>query len=463
MYRKQYHIHFVGIGGIGMSGIAELLLNLGYRVSGSDLRASDITERLARMGGKVFEGHRPEHVADANVVVTSSAVRPDNPEVAASRSSGVPVIPRAEMLAELMRLKYSVAVAGAHGKTTTTGLVAEVLAGGGLDPTVVIGGKLKSVGANALLGRGDFIVAEADESDGSFLKFAPTIAVVTNIDREHLDFYSDLASIQEVFLRFIDRIPFYGLAVLCLDSPALQEIIPRVKKRMTTYGLSRQAELQAAQVVFDGLRCRFTVFWQGRELGPIVLNLPGQHNVYNALASIAVGLELEIDFETIKSALENVQGVQRRLEIKGQWKQLTVIDDYGHHPTEIAATLQALQQCWPKRRKVVAFQPHRYSRTLALFEDFTRSFNQSDVLIVLPIYAASEAAIEGVTADKLAEAIRAHGHRQVIYVPSAEAAVAQLVEILAGDDILLTLGAGDVYQLGPRILERLAAEGGGDA
>ncbi|MBW2356155.1 MAG: UDP-N-acetylmuramate--L-alanine ligase, partial [Deltaproteobacteria bacterium] len=274
MYRKQYHIHFVGIGGIGMSGIAELLLNLGYRVSGSDLRTSEITERLARMGGTVFQGHRPEHVADANVVVTSSAVKPDNPEVAAARAAGVPVIPRAEMLAELMRLKYSVAVAGAHGKTTTTGLVAEVLAGGGLDPTVVIGGKLKSVGVNALLGRGDFIVAEADESDGSFLNFSPTIAVVTNIDREHLDFYADLASIQEAFLRFIDRIPFYGLAVLCLDSPALQEIIPRVKKRMTTYGLSRQAELQADQVVFDGLRSRFTVFWQGQALGPIVLNMP---------------------------------------------------------------------------------------------------------------------------------------------------------------------------------------------
>jgi UDP-N-acetylmuramate--alanine ligase len=360
-----------------------------------------------------------------------------------------------------MRLKYSVAIAGAHGKTTTTGLVAEVLAGGGLDPTVVIGGKLKSVGGNALLGRGDFIVAEADESDGSFLQFAPTIAVVTNIDREHLDFYADLASIQEVFLRFIDRIPFYGLAVLCLDSPALQEIIPRVKKRMTTYGLSRQAELQADQVVFDGLRSRFTVFRQGRELGPIALNLPGEHNVYNALASIAVGLELEIGFATIKTALEKVQGVQRRLEIKGQWNEVTVIDDYGHHPTEIAATLLALQQCWPKRRKVVVFQPHRYSRTRALFEDFTRSFNQSDVLVVLPIYAASETPIEGVAADMLAEAIRAHGHRQVIYVPSAEAAVAEVAPILEGDDILLTLGAGDVYRIGPRVLERLAAEGGG--
>ncbi len=461
MYRKQYHIHFVGIGGIGMSGIAELLLNLGYRVSGSDLHLSDITDHLALMGGAIFEGHRAGNIAGASVVVTSSAVRPDNPEVAAAMAAGVPVIARAEMLAELMRLKYSVAVAGAHGKTTTTGLVAAVLAGGGLDPTVVIGGKLKSIGANALLGRGDFIVAEADESDGSFLKYAPTIAVVTNIDREHLDFYPDLAAIQDVFLDFIDRIPFYGLAVLCLDNPALQEIIPRIKKRMTTYGMSRQADLQADRIVFDGMKSRFTVFWQGRELGQIVLNLPGRHNVYNALASIAVGLELQIDFETIKAALETVEGVQRRLEIKGQWEQITVVDDYGHHPTEIIATLDALHQCWPERRKVVVFQPHRYSRTRALFDEFTRAFNQSDELLVLPIYAASETPIEGVEASRLAEAIRAHGHRSVAYHESADAAVARLEETLCGDDILLTLGAGDVHKIGPRVLAVLAERGGG--
>jgi UDP-N-acetylmuramate--alanine ligase len=461
MYRKQYQIHFVGIGGIGMSGIAELLINLGYRVSGSDLRTSDTTERLAGMGGKVFEGHRAENIADANVVVTSSAVRPDNPEVVAALAAGVPVIARAEMLAELMRLKYSVAVAGAHGKTTTTSLVAAVLAGGRLDPTVVIGGKLKSIGVNALLGRGDFIVAEADESDGSFLKYAPTIAVVTNIDREHLDFYPDLAAIQNVFLDFIDRIPFYGLAVLCLDNPALQEIIPRVKKRMTTYGMSRQAELQAYDIAFDGLQSRFGVLWQGRELGDIVLNLPGRHNVYNALASIAVGLELQIDFDTIKTALETFQGVQRRLEIKGHWARVTVIDDYGHHPTEIVATLEALHQCWPARRKVVVFQPHRYSRTRALFEDFTLAFNQSDELLVLPIYAASETPIAGVEAGRLAEAIRAHGHRRVSYHATSEAAVNALVETLGGDDILLTLGAGDVYKIGTQVLARLAAGTGG--
>jgi UDP-N-acetylmuramate--alanine ligase len=461
MYRKQYHIHFVGIGGIGMSGIAELLINLGYRVSGSDLRGSEITDRLVSMGGRIVVGHQAKNVAGADVVVISSAVRRDNPEVAAALQAGVPVIPRAEMLAELMRLKYSVAVAGAHRKTTTTGLVAAVLGQGGFDPTVVIGGKLKNIGVNARLGQGAFIVAEADESDGSFLKYSPTIAVVTNIDREHLDFYPDLAAIQEVFLDFIDRIPFYGLAVLCLDNPALQEIIPRVKKRMTTYGISRQADFQATKILFDGLQSRFTVSRKDQDLGEIVLNLPGLHNIYNALASIAVGIELEIPFATIKEALETVEGVQRRLEIKGHAGSVTVIDDYGHHPTEIAATLAALDQCWPKRRKVVVFQPHRYSRTQALFDEFTRAFNQSDELLVLPIYAASETPIEGVEARILADAIRAHGHRRVTYLRSAEAAVGVLAERLSGDDILLTLGAGDVWRIGPQVLARLAGENGG--
>ena len=461
MYRKKYIIHFVGIGGIGMSGIAELLLNLHYEVSGSDLKSSDITERLSHLGARIYEGHEADQIAGADVVVVSSAIDPSNPEVSAAIQHSVPVIPRAEMLAELMRLKYSIAVAGAHGKTSTTSLVASILAAGGLDPTVVIGGKLKNIGVNARLGQGAFIVAEADESDGSFLKYSPTIAVVTNIDREHLDFYPDLAAIQEVFLDFIDRIPFYGLAVLCLDNPALQEIIPRVKKRMTTYGISRQADFQATKIRFDGLQSRFTVSRQDQDLGEIVLNLPGLHNVYNALASIAVGIELEIPFATIKDALETVEGVQRRLEIKGHAGSVTVIDDYGHHPTEIAATLAALDQCWPKRRKVVVFQPHRYSRTQALFDEFTRAFNQSDELLVLPIYAASETPIEGVEARLLADAIRAHGHRRVTYLPSAEAAVGVLAERLSGDDILLTLGAGDVWRIGPQVLARLAGKNGG--
>ena len=455
MYLKKYHIHFVGIGGIGMSGIAELLLNLGYKVSGSDLSSSDLTRRLQSIGGVIYEGHAAKQIKGADVVVTSSAIVPDNPEVIAAAQASIPVIPRAEMLAELMRLKYSVAIAGAHGKTSTTSLVAAVLDEGGLDPTVVIGGKLKSIGINALLGEGDFIVAEADESDGSFLKMSPTIAVVTNIDREHLDFYKDLNHIKEVFLSFIDRIPFYGLAILCLDDEPIQDIIPRIKKRFTTYGVSSQADIQAKNIESKGLKSRFAVKHLGEHLGEISLNLPGIHNVYNAMASIAVGLELGIDFEVIKSALEIVQGVQRRLEIKGIARDITVVDDYGHHPTEIKFTLQAAKESWPDRRIVVVFQPHRYSRTQALFDDFTRSFYQSDMLVVLPIYAASEKAIKGVDSQSLFEEIRAHGHKDVVFMPSFKTAVSHLKQTLTGGDILLTLGAGDVYKLGETLLKEL--------
>ncbi|NQT70345.1 MAG: UDP-N-acetylmuramate--L-alanine ligase [Desulfobacteraceae bacterium] len=455
MYLKKYHIHFVGIGGIGMSGIAELLLNLGYKVSGSDLSSSDLTRRLQSLGGMIYEGHAAKQIKGADVVVTSAAIAFDNPEVIAAAQASIPVIPRAEMLAELMRLKYSVAIAGAHGKTSTTSLVAAVLDKGGLDPTVVIGGKLKSIGINALLGEGDFIVAEADESDGSFLKMSPTIAVVTNIDREHLDFYKDLNHIKEVFLSFIDRIPFYGLAILCLDDEPIQDIIPKIKKRFTTYGVSSQADIQAKNIESKGLTSMFAVKHLGEHLGEISLNLPGIHNVYNAMASIAVGLELGIDFEVIKSALETVQGVQRRLEIKGIVRDITVVDDYGHHPTEIKVTLQAAKESWPDRRIVVVFQPHRYSRTQALFDDFTRSFYQSDMLVVLPIYAASEKAIKGVDSQLLFEEIRAHGHKDVVFMPSFTAAVSHLKQTLTPGDILLTLGAGDVYKLGETLLKEL--------
>jgi len=455
MYLKKYHIHFVGIGGIGMSGIAELLLNLGYKVSGSDISSSDLTRRLESLGGTIFEGHSEAQIQGADVLVTSTAVATDNPEVLAANQAAVPVIPRAEMLAELMRLKYSVAIAGAHGKTSTTSLVAAVLGKGGLDPTVVIGGKLKSIGTNALLGEGDFIVAEADESDGSFLKMSPTIAVVTNIDREHLDFYKDLNHIKSVFLDFIDKIPFYGLAVLCLDNESIQDIIPKIKKRFTTYGMSSQADMQAQNVEFEGLKSRFVVKHLDRRLGKISLNLPGMHNVYNAMASIAVGIELNIDFEIIKDALETIQGVQRRLEIKGQQKGITVVDDYGHHPTEIKVTLQAAKASWPDRRIVVVFQPHRYTRTQALFDDFTRSFYQSDLLVVLPIYAASEKEINGINSESLFEEIRAHGHKDVVYMQSFEATIFHLKQILRPGDILLTLGAGNVYKLGETLLEEL--------
>ena len=455
MYLKKYHIHFVGIGGIGMSGIAELLLNLGYKVSGSDTSSSDITRRLESLGGIIFEGHSQEQIQGADVVVTSSAVGSDNPEVVAADQASIPVIPRAEMLAELMRLKYSVAVAGAHGKTSTTSIIASVLDEGGLDPTVVIGGKLKSIGSNALLGEGDYIVAEADESDGSFLKMSPTIAVVTNIDREHLDYYHDLNHIKDVFVSFIDKIPFYGIAVLCLDDEPIQDIIPHIHKRFTTYGMSTQADFQAKDIVFEGLKSKFRVYHLGKELGNITLNLPGVHNVYNSLSSIAVGTELDIPFDVIASALQTVEGVQRRLEIKGESKGIVVIDDYGHHPAEIKVTLEAVREGWPGKRIVAVFQPHRYSRAQALFDDFTRSFYQSDLVVVLPIYSAGEEKIEGVTGHALFEGIRRHGHRNVIYVEDFQAAVLYLKEVLVSGDILLTLGAGDVWKLGEMILEEM--------
>jgi UDP-N-acetylmuramate--alanine ligase len=455
MYLKKYHIHFVGIGGIGMSGIAELLLNLGYKVSGSDMKLSDITDRLEHLGGVIFKEHAADQIEGADVVVVSSAIEADNPEVQAAGQASIPVIPRAEMLAELMRLKYSIAIAGAHGKTSTTSIVASVLAEGGLDPTVVIGGKLKGIGSNAVLGQGDFIVAEADESDGSFLKFSPTIAVVTNIDNEHLDFYADLDAIKTVFLNFLDRIPFYGLSVLCLDNEPIQDLIPQLKKRYTTYGMSSQADFHIRDVSFGNRKSGFNIYHRGEKLGHINLNLPGIHNVYNASASIAVGVELNIAFDRIKSALETVEGVQRRLEIKGETNGVIVIDDYGHHPTEIKITLKTVEENWPDRRRVVVFQPHRYSRTRALFDEFTRAFYQSDVLVVMPIYAASEKKIEGVSSQNLCEGIKAHGHKEVIYADGFKAAHSLLKQTLQPRDVLLTLGAGDVWKVGMEVLKKL--------
>lgn len=435
-----------------MSGIAELLLNLGYRVSGSDIKKSEITDRLEKLGGRIFEGHTRDQIEGVDVVVTSSAIDSENEEVLAARQASIPVIPRAEMLAELMRLKYSIAVAGAHGKTSTTSIIASVLGKGGLDPTVVIGGKLKGIGSNALLGEGEYIVAEADESDGSFLKITPTIAVVTNIDREHIDFYKDLNSIKKVFLSFIDRVPFYGLVVLCLDNEPIQELIPEIRKRYITYGMSSQADLHAAELVFEGLKSRFSIFYQDERLGEITLNLPGMHNVYNAMASIAVGMELDIPFDLIKEVLESVEGVQRRLEIKGNYKGIIVVDDYGHHPTEVKATLQALRDSWPDKRKVVVFQPHRYTRTRDLFDEFTRAFYQSDVLVLLPIYSAGEKPIPEVDSQALYEGIKAHGHKNLYYAADFEGAVLFLEKTVESGDILLTLGAGDVWKVGEALL-----------
>ncbi len=438
-----------------MSGIAELLLNLGYEVSGSDTAPSDITKHLKSLGGTIFKGHSAKNIKNADVVVTSSAISSENSEVVTAREASIPVIPRAEMLAELMRLKYGIAIAGAHGKTSTTSIVASILDKGDLYPTVVIGGKLKSISSNAILGQGDFIVAEADESDGSFLKISPTIAVVTNIDREHLDFYQDLDAIKKVFLSFINKIPFYGLAILCLDNEPIQDLIPKITKRYTTYGMSSQADLQARNVVMEGLKSRFCVYHRGEKLGEVVLNLPGIHNVFNAMASIAVGIEIDIPFDIIKHALEALQGVQRRLEIKGETKGITIVDDYGHHPTEIKTTLYAVKECWPDRRIVVVFQPHRYTRTKALFDDFTRSFYQSELLLVLPIYSAGEKEIKGIDSIALYEGIKMYGHKEVIYVEGFKKAVSYLKEILKEGDVLITMGAGDVWKVGEAILSEL--------
>jgi len=460
MYKKTKHIHFVGIGGIGMSGIAEVLLNLGYTVSGSDLRESEATHRLQKLGGRIHAGHNPDWIKDVDVVVVSSAVRQDNPEVQAAREAMVPVIPRAEMLAELMRLnKYGIAVAGSHGKTTTTSLVGWLLAEAGLDPTVVIGGRVDSFGgSNAKLGEGEFLVAEADESDGSFLKLAPVLEIVTNIDLEHLDYYQDIDQIKETFLAFIDKIPFYGAAILCLDDPHVADILPRIEKRVITYGMTSQANISARTVAVQGLTTHFEVMTDDTVLGEITLPLAGRHNIYNALAAVAVGLELEIPFATIAAAMKSFSGVQRRLQIKGERKGILVIDDYGHHPTEIRATISALRDALPERRLVVLFQPHRYTRTKGLLKEFYTAFHAADILILTEIYAASEEPIEGVTAAALLDSIKQHGQRQALLVPEVNEIPVTALPMLTGGDIVLTLGAGDIWQAGVRLLELLGED-----
>ena len=457
MYPRFQHIHFIGIGGIGMSGIAEVLLNLGYRVSGSDLKETEITHRLQSLGGSIFYGHQAKNIEGAEVVVTSSAVRPNNPEVLAAREALLPVIPRAEMLAELMRLKYGVAVAGAHGKTTTTSMVAHCLAYGGLDPTVVIGGRLNSWGSNARLGQGAFLVAEADESDGSFLHLSPSIAVVTNIDLEHLDFYKDLEHIKATFLDFLNRLPFYGLAILCLDDPHIPSLIPKLQKRYRTYGLTAQADLQAREVKQNGLSTQYRFYCNGKEWGEIRFKIPGLHNVYNSLAAIAVGFELEVPFQKIQEAFDCLEGVQRRFQIRGEFRGVTVLDDYGHHPTEIRATLNALRGCWPERRIVVVFQPHRYSRTKALFDEFTTAFYQADCLLLLPIYPAGEDPIEGIDSEHLLEGIKEKGHREVRLFVNRADVIPSLQGLLKAGDVLVTLGAGDVWKIGQDLVSTTGA------
>jgi UDP-N-acetylmuramate--alanine ligase len=460
MFRKTQQIHLVGIGGAGMSGIAEVLLTLGYKVTGSDLQASDTTRRLEELGGRIFIGHQESNVGEAQVVVISSAVSPHNAEVIAAKVKQVPVIPRAEMLAELMRLKFGVAIAGAHGKTTTTSMVANVLAQGGLDPTMVIGGKVNALGSHARLGRGELLVAEADESDGSFLRLSPTIVAVTNLDREHLDHYGSMERISESFLEFINKVPFYGLAVLCADDERLRALFPKIVKRYQTYGLHDQngtPDFRATEISPKQGGSEFRAFFRGRNLGPFRLSVPGIHNVSNALVAIAIGVELDVPVDLIRKALAAFTGVERRFHFRGEAGGIMVVDDYGHHPTEIRATLAAAKQGWSDRRLVVLFQPHRYTRTRDLLDEFAHAFKDADQLFLTEIYAASEQPIPGVSGAKLAETIRAAGHPSVTFVERKEQLTDQVLSHVKSGDLVLTLGAGDIWKSGPALLDKLSS------
>ena len=462
MFAKIQRIHFVGIGGIGMSGIAEVLLNLGYKVSGSDLKSSTVTQRLASLGATVFEGHRAENIAGAEVVVASSAIASANPEISQAHALHIPVIQRAEMLAELMRLKYGIAIAGMHGKTTTTSMVAAVLAGGELDPTVVVGGRVDAMGSNARLGKSQYLVAEADESDRSFLKLSPILAVVTNIDREHMDCYRNMRDVKRAFLDFMDHVPFYGMVVVCNDDPLLRRMLPQIQRRTVTYGTRRGSDfhIKSGEPVLNPGEyrpiSRFQVTFNQKPLGEFRLHVPGAHNVLNATAAIAVGIGLDVNIEQIRTALENFRGVDRRFQLRGTASGVSVIDDYGHHPTEVRATLAAARQCGFRKIHVI-FQPHRYTRTQLLMDEFANAFEDADTLFILDIYAASESPIEGITGEVLAQRIEEVGKHEARYASSfGEAAEAVVVEAQEGD-MILTLGAGSVSQLGPMILEKLQA------
>jgi len=456
-FRKASRLHFVGIGGSGMSGIAEVLLNMGFAVSGSDLKAGPATEKLVKLGGRVSAGHRAGNVHGADVVVVSSAVKPDNVEVAEANRLAIPVIPRAEMLAELMRLKYGVCVAGSHGKTTTTSMVAHLLAESGFDPTIVIGGRLGSLGGSARLGSGDLMVAEADESDGSFLHLHPTIAVVTNIDAEHLDHYGSIDALRDAFADFLNKVPFYGLGVVCLDNPEIQGLMPRLTKKLLTYGASAQADLTASAIEMNGFETRYGASWKGSALGEVRLQVPGRHSVHNSLAALAVALEFDVAFEDAAARLATFRGADRRFQLRGTLDgDILVVDDYGHHPTEIRATLRAAKEGW-KRRIVAVFQPHRFTRVRALAEEFARSFYEADVVIVTPIYPAGEDPIDGITSVLLCEGIRSHGHHDVTLVSGLDEAEETVRKAMRPGDLVVTLGAGDVG----RICERVLAPAGG--
>lgn len=431
-----------------MSGIAEVLINQGYEVSGSDMAATSVTNHLEQLGAKIFFNHASENIEGSQVVVVSSAIDPSNPEVTTAKESMIPVIPRAEMLAELMRMKYGIAIAGTHGKTTTTSLVSTVLAGGKLDPTVIIGGRLKNTGSHAKLGQSKFLVAEADESDGSFMQLSPSIAVVTTLDEEHMEFYQTLENMKETFLKFINKIPFYGCAVLCLDDPNIQSLIPRVEKRYITYGLSSQADYMARNISIEGLKTYFNVFHHRKDLGRIRSGALGQHNVLNTLAAVAVGMELDLDFEIIANSLLQFEGVQRRFEIVKQSDELTLIDDYGHHPVEIKASLKTAKEIWPTSRLIVIFQPHRYSRTKSLMKDFWSAFNDADHLFVMDIFSAGESPLDKVHASTIVEGARECGHKNANYIKSQNDLNKQLHSLAKHGDVLMTLGAGDVWRLG---------------
>jgi UDP-N-acetylmuramate--alanine ligase len=458
MFRKVEQIHLVGIGGSGMSGIAEVLLTMGYAVTGSDLQASETTRRLEELGGRIFIGHQESNVGAAQVVVISSAVAGSNPEVVKAKAMQIPVIPRAEMLAELMRLKFGVAIAGAHGKTTTTSMVATVLAQGDLDPTMVIGGKVNALGSHARLGRGDLLVAEADESDGSFLRLPPTIVAVTNLDREHLDHYGSMERINESFLEFINKIPFYGVAVLCADDDRLVSLFPHVVKRYYTYGLRERdgvaPDFLATDIVLKQWGADFRTHFRGKNLGPFRLTVPGIHNVSNALVAIAIGMELDVPVDLIRKGLAAFTGVERRFHLRGEAGGIMVVDDYGHHPTEVRATLAAAKQGWD-RRLVVLFQPHRYSRTRDCLGEFAHAFDHADVLFMTDIYAAGEQPLPGVTGAALAETVRAAGHPAITFVERKETLPDQVLSHLRAGDLVLTLGAGDIWKAGTGILARL--------
>jgi UDP-N-acetylmuramate--alanine ligase len=452
MFATSQHAHFIGIGGIGMSGIAEILLNLGVQVSGSDLRRSSVTDRLAHLGATIYEGHDSSHVAGATVVVTSSAVNPMNPEVLEANAHKIPVIQRAEMLAELMRLKYGIAIAGMHGKTTTTSMVAAVLTAGGLDPTVVVGGRVDSMGSNARLGTTQYLVAEADESDRSFLKLSPILAVVTNLDREHMDCYKDMADVERAYLDFMDKVPFYGAVTACIDNPQLKAILPRARRRVFTYGVAEEADYRLEFLpACDGRFARFLVHTAAGPLGPFELHVPGRHNVLNATAAVAIADQLRVPVADIAEGLNRFRGVDRRFQLRGQARGVTVVDDYGHHPTEIRATLAAARECG-HRRILVIFQPHRYTRTHDLLDEFATAFRDADKLVVLPIYAASEDPIPGVTAESLVEKIQGPA---TTFAPDFDSAVSAIAADAREGDLILTLGAGSVSQLAPQILNAL--------